>query len=182
MSQDFIEREVMVKEIFAAFSKLSKPDWVNKSVKMTNGLSMTEMVYACGEVEKGEWPGNLGAAILKIALTRRRHEEERKSMQYKSDEPFSHYDGARSRFLKLLQKSIILCRIKAEMSYRQFWEMINKSWADTCDRTLVGDKSSYLKPEQEKELSKVMDVAWSVFSEITARFQSENEPPAMAME
>jgi len=182
MSQDFIEREIMIKEIFAAFSKPSKPDWIGKAVKMTNGLNMTEMVDACGEVEKGEWPGNLGAAILKIALTKRRHEEERKSTQYKSDEPFSGHGGARSRYLKLLQKSIILCRVKAEMSYYQFWEMVNKPWTDTCDRTLVGDKTGYLKPEQEKELSKVMDVAWSVFGEITAPFQSENEAMAMAME
>ena len=152
--EDSLERDALVKDLYATFQKVSKKEYIEIVVRKTNSLSITEMIDACKSIECLEtMPQNLGSAIYRRAMDRRMESDLRNHAHLKNDCPLSHCVGAKGRFLKLLKKSIK--KYPGKVMYDSFWQTLNALWDNALDEKALNS----VMDQGEKWFDEMMEVA-----------------------
>jgi hypothetical protein len=132
--EDNLEREQLLRDLYFAFAKSPRPEWIHSIMKLTGGLSMVEFIDACSNIEKLEsMPPNLGAAIYRVAMERRRNNHLLNHDELKKEQPFDldiakggDYKDCATRYLKLVSRSLGM-RLKRDM-FDSFWQTVNDLW------------------------------------------------------
>jgi hypothetical protein len=152
--EDKIERELLIKDLYCAFQKNPREEWIAAVLKQTNGFPMVEFIDACKQIERLEMmPQNLGSAIWKIIGNQRKASRDQYHATIKSEEPFetNGYGDfkAPGRFLRLISKTL---RMKLDGPlYRSFWQAVDEKWK-SCQTQAEYERCMELAEEWSKDL------------------------------
>lgn len=146
-SSDGLERDEIIKGLYAAFSRAPRAEWTNSVLRVTGGLSMPEFIDACRRIEQQEdFPHNLGASILKLAYDKRNNDRMMYHAETKNADgtPDANTCPAGRRYFLMLVRVLALHLDRG--MYDSFWTMVNDRW------NLCKNHDQYLRCMDDAEM------------------------------